>query len=414
MLNALNSRQIRQFNCAKVFRVVQSHGAISRADLARFTRLSPATVTETVRILLKAGYLTEAELGEASGGRPPIMIRINNQRNYIIGIDLDVRKMTVLLCNLGLETISAKTVVLDTINYQEVLATIAAQVECLIREHAVNRRKILGLGLGVPGYVNFTQGLVRFAPNLRWQDEPIKEDLESMLKLEVLVENDAKLSAFGEKWFGAGQEANEMAYVSVKAGLGCGLIFDGEIYRGIDGSAGELGHMTIDPAGPECTCGNYGCWETFADNSAILSRALRATAATPDSMLRSISEEKGRQITIDDLTEAFHMQDPVAVKVVRESAWYLGIGIVNIVNAFNPELVIIGGEIIKAGPQFFEAVKAVVQKRALRVPRERAKIVPSVLGEKACAIGATMLVIENWLSQPNAFRIGKQAVSEWI
>ena len=130
------------------------------------------------------------------------------------------------------------------------MATIAAQVECLIREHAVNRRKILGLGLRVPGYVNFTQGLVRFAPNLRWQDEPIKEDLESMLKLEVLVENDAKLSAFGEKWFGAGQEANEMAYVSVKAGLGCGLIFDGEIYRGIDGSAGELGHMTIDPAGP--------------------------------------------------------------------------------------------------------------------------------------------------------------------
>ena len=198
-----------------------------------------------------------------------------------------------------------------------------------------------------------------------------------MLKLEVLVENDAKLSAFGEKWFGAGQEANEMAYVSVKAGLGCGLIFDGEIYRGIDGSAGELGHMTIDPAGPECTCGNYGCSETFADNSAILSRALRATAATPDSMLRSISEENGRQITIDDLTEAFHMQDPVAVKVVRESAWYLGIGIVNIVNAFNPELVIIGGEIIKAGPQFFEAVKAVVQKRALRVPKNGLRSFPA-------------------------------------
>ena len=101
-----NSRHIRQFNCAKVFRVVQSSGAISRADLARMTRLSPATVTETVKVLLKAGYLTEAELGETSGGRPPIMIRINRERNYIVGIDLDVSKMTILLCNLGLETIA--------------------------------------------------------------------------------------------------------------------------------------------------------------------------------------------------------------------------------------------------------------------------------------------------------------------
>ena len=342
MPSLYNSRHIRQFNCAKVFRVVQSSGAISRADLARMTRLSPATVTETVKVLLKAGYLTEAELGETSGGRPPIMIRINRERNYIVGIDLDVSKMTILLCNLGLETIASKSSALDTIDYRAVLAKIVPEVQALIDERDLEKEKILGVGLGVPGHVNFARGLVRFAPNLRWQDVPLAEDLESKLQMDVFVENDAKLSALGEKWFGAGQEANEMVYVSVKAGIGCGLIIDGEIYRGIDGSAGELGHMTIDPAGPECTCGNYGCWETFADNSAILSRAMRAIAAAPDSVLRKISEKQLRQITMDDLIEAFSQNDPVAVKVVRESAWYLGIGIVNILNSFNPELVIIG------------------------------------------------------------------------
>ena len=224
------------------------------------------------------------------------------------------------------------------------------------------------------------------------------------------MENDAKLSALGEKWFGAGQEANEMVYVSVKAGIGCGLIIDGEIYRGIDGSAGELGHMTIDPAGPECTCGNYGCWETFADNSAILSRAMRAIAAAPDSVLRKISEKQLRQITMDDLIEAFSQNDPVAVKVVRESAWYLGIGIVNILNSFNPELVIIGGDIIRAGDSFFDGIRSVVNKRALKVPRQRANIVPSELGDKACAIGATMLVIENWISQPHAFNLNRHTI----
>jgi len=410
MPSLYNSRHIRQFNCAKVFRVVQSSGAISRADLARMTRLSPATVTETVKVLLKAGYLTEAELGETSGGRPPIMIRINRERNYIVGIDLDVSKMTILLCNLGLETIASKSSALDTIDYRAVLAKIVPEVQALIDERDLEKEKILGVGLGVPGHVNFARGLVRFAPNLRWQDVPLAEDLESKLQMDVFVENDAKLSALGEKWFGAGQEANEMVYVSVKAGIGCGLIIDGEIYRGIDGSAGELGHMTIDPAGPECTCGNYGCWETFADNSAILSRAMRAIAAAPDSVLRKISEKQLRQITMDDLIEAFSQNDPVAVKVVRESAWYLGIGIVNILNSFNPELVIIGGDIIRAGDSFFDGIRSVVNKRALKVPRQRANIVPSELGDKACAIGATMLVIENWISQPHAFNLNRHTI----
>lgn len=410
MPSLYNSRHIRQFNCAKVFRVVQSSGAISRADLARMTRLSPATVTETVKVLLKAGYLTEAELGETSGGRPPIMIRINRERNYIVGIDLDVSKMTILLCNLGLETIASKSSALDTIDYRAVLAKIVPEVQALIDECDLEKEKILGVGLGVPGHVNFARGLVRFAPNLRWQDVPLAEDLESKLQMDVFVENDAKLSALGEKWFGAGQEANEMVYVSVKAGIGCGLIIDGEIYRGIDGSAGELGHMTIDPAGPECTCGNYGCWETFADNSAILSRAMRAIAAAPDSVLRKISEKQLRQITMDDLIEAFSQNDPVAVKVVRESAWYLGIGIVNILNSFNPELVIIGGDIIRAGDSFFDGIRSVVNKRALKVPRQRANIVPSELGDKACAIGATMLVIENWISQPHAFNLNRHTI----
>ena len=229
---------------------------------------------------------------------------------------------------------------------------------------------------------------------------PLGEDLEKAINVPVHIDNDAKLSAIGEKWFGVGQKATEIVFVTVKTGIGCGIIIDGAIHRGIDGSAGELGHMSIDASGPRCACGNYGCWETFADENAIIGRALRELSSNRTSELFKRCGGDARRLTIKDIVLSALDGDQAAIRIVKETSWYLGIGITNIVNAFNPELVIVGGQITGVGNLMFDQINQVVQERALGVPKNRVRILPSMLDNKSCVMGCLAAVVEEQLEDP--------------
>jgi len=379
---------------------VREREPVSRAEIARLTQLSATTVSEAVTTLLRAGFVTEAELGGSSGGRPPIMLRVNGDRGYIVGVDLDVGRVTVALSNLHLDLVGMRTAQLASAEYSYVVREMQREIEELMDNCGVSMDKLLGIGVGVPGHVDFEKGILKFAPNLGWSNAPLKEDMEHAFGVPVYIENDAKLCALGEKTFGVGQQATEIVFVAIKTGIGCGVVIDGSIYRGIDGSAGEFGHMTIDAAGPRCACGNHGCWETFADDNAIIGRALRELAASKDSLLFKRCGGDARRLTIEDVTTALQEGDEAAARIVQETAWYLGIGIVNIVNAFNPELVILGGQITKAGPVLFDTIGSMVRERALGVPASRVQIVPSGLGDMACVMGCFALVAEEQLEHP--------------
>ena len=400
-----DAKYIRQLNCARVFRAVRELEPISRAELARTTQLSATTISETVAMLLKSGFVLEAEAGGSNGGRPPIMLRVNADRGYVVGVDLDVGRFAIALGDLHLNVVGTNTVELACSDYEFVLQAMANGIRELMGGLEIPLTKLLGVAVGVPGQVRFDEGVLKYAPNLGWSEVPLRDDMERILGVPVHIENDAKLSALGEKWFGAGQHATEIVFVSVKTGLGCGIVIDGTIYRGIDGSAGELGHMTIDASGPRCACGNYGCWETFADENAVIGRALREVTSSRSSEILKRCDGDARRLTIGDIVAAARSGDAAAVRIVKETAWYLGIGITNIVNAFNPELVIVGGHIASAGSLMFDVINSVVRERALGVPKSRVQILPSGLDDRSCVMGCLALVVEEQLEEPKTLAV---------
>lgn len=413
MSPTINAKYIRQLNCARVFRAVRELEPVSRTELAKATQLSATTISETVAMLLKAGFVNEAEAGGSNGGRPPIMLRVNADRGYIIGIDLDVGRFTIALGDLHLDVVGTNTVELRSSEYEYVVQAMAGGIKELMTDCRIPMCRLLGVGVGVPGQVRFGEGVLKYAPNLGWSDVSLKDDLERVLGVPVHIENDAKLSALGEKWFGAGQHATEIVFVSVKTGLGCGIVIDGTIYRGIDGSAGELGHMTIDASGPRCACGNYGCWETFADENAIIGRALRELTSARNSEILKRCGGDARRLTVGDIVASARNNDEAAMRIIRDTAWYLGIGITNIVNAFNPELVIVGGHVASVGSLMFDVINSVVRARALGVPKSRVQILPSALDDNSCVMGCLALVVEEQLEEPTTLAVTMLAEARW-
>ncbi|HBT17108.1 MAG TPA: ROK family transcriptional regulator, partial [Firmicutes bacterium] len=207
------------------------------------------------------------------------------------------------------------------------------------------------------------------------------------------------LGAMAEKWFGRGRDAGVLVYVSVKGGLGCGIVNDRSLFLGVSGSAGELGHMSIDPKGPECSCGSRGCWEVYSDEQAILDRAFRALRTSKDSLLFQWCIVENRRLTVDDIVHAANVGDQTAMEIVRESGWYLGIGIANIVNGLNPDMVIVGG-CIAASEIVFDEINRVVQERGLQIPAEKVSLVPTGLGDKVALMGCIALLLDTLLEQP--------------
>ncbi len=233
--------------------------------------------------------------------------------------------------------------------------------------------KIYKIGIGVPGPIDFKSGIVIEPPNLPgWKRVNLKADLSNEFKVPVIIDNDANCAALGEALFGAGQKANNFIYITVSTGIGGGIIIDRKIYRGANGSAGEFGHMVIDPCGFKCGCGNYGCFEAMASGTSIRSRS------GEDAMAIHIKAQQG---------------DKKALKIINETACYLGLGIANLVNIFNPELVIIGGGLSNLGELLLKPARAEFNNYVLALPKKSVKIVRSKLGPRSGLLGAIALCL---------------------
>ncbi|NMB02446.1 MAG: ROK family transcriptional regulator [Firmicutes bacterium] len=394
-----DSAYLRRVNCVKIFCAIREHGRISRSELSVVTGLSQATVSEIVKELVEREFVREVGTECTSRGRPPVKLEVNPTRFYLIAVEIDVGWMVVAVTTLVGGVLAQHREEFYTYDSECVLSMCVRIVNELLKQEGIERDDVLGVGVAVPGQVDLDHRVVTFAPNLRWRDVPLANELERRLELPVLVSNEAMLAALAEKWFGRGKDAQLLVFVSVKGGLGCGIVSERSLFLGVSGSAGELGHMSIDPHGPKCSCGGRGCWEVYSDEQAILQRAVRSIKTSPDSLLFTWSVVENRPLTVDNIVCAANLEDKTAVQVVQETGWYLGVGIANIVNGINPDMVIVGGRIAES-TILFEEINRVVAERGLQIPAAKVCLSPSGLGEEVALMGCIALLLDTLLEQP--------------
>ncbi len=386
-------------NVLSVLQVLRQTSPISRAEIARITGLTPATISSAVSTLMGAGIVHEVGLGESNGGRPPILLRFDPGAFYLAGVDLGVSKIIAAVTDLDGKILSRARVELnEETGKNEILSKLFEATRQVLSAVGPARSKVMGIGVSVPGLTDVVRGVSVFAPNMpSWWEVPVAELFEKEFKLPSWVENDARAMALGEARFGAGRGRQDLLCVNVGRGIGAGIILNGELYRGKRGGAGELGHTTVNPDGPVCPCGNNGCLEVLAAGPALAGAAVRAINEGAKTKITDLVEGRIERVTAEIISVAAREGDPLAGRLIQEAGRYLGIGIANAVNLLCPELVIIGGGVSRAGDILFDEIRATVKKRAFTTMVNLPQIVPSSQGEDASCIGAAALVLEEML-----------------
>lgn len=252
--------------------------------------------------------------------------------------------------------------------------------------------QVKGIGIGVAGTIDFDNGIIVFSPNLPFRNFPLKEAIAETYDLPILIDNDANAAAWGEKVFGAGRGSSEVICVTLGTGVGGGLILGGEMYRGVFGSAAEVGHMIIDRNGPMCACGNYGCLEALAAGPAISKMARAALADKPDSPILKFALGELEKVNAEHLALAAAAGDVLAIQILTEIGEIVGTALTNLTNIFNPEVIVVGGGVADTGELILRVAEGVVKKRAIKPNSEMVKILKAHLGNRAGFMGAGALI----------------------
>jgi glucokinase len=308
---------------------------------------------------------------------------------FLIGVDLGGTKIHTALADREGQVLSEVRIPTEATKGPEwVIKRILDTINQTIQVAGINQGSVLGVAVGSPGPLSIKTGVVHSAPNLGWHEVPLRKLLEERLQKPVYIDNDANLAALGEHVYGAGRGVAHMVFITVSTGVGCGIILNGRVFHGVDGGAGELGHMKIMPDGPLCSCGSRGCLEALASGTAI-ARVARELVATGEgaSILKHSGGNPG-EITAITVTAAAAAGDEEAAGIVAEAARYLGIGISNVINIFNPELIVLGGGVMEIGQPLWQGVWKEVNSKALPSPRMQVRLVSAALGQRAGVLGA--------------------------
>ena len=318
----------------------------------------------------------------------------------ILGIDLGGTNMTTaLMPEDGSRTIAVRSTsthsALGADAVVERMVELAEEsIAAALAETGATRDMIAGAGVGAPGPLDMKEGIVRVAPNLGWRDFPLRQRLADALGMPTALDNDANCATLGEWWMGAARGARHVVGLTIGTGIGGGLILDGRLFHGVSGVAGEVGHTTIEANGRRCACGNYGCLEAYASGTAIAERAREALEAGEESALPGMVGGDLARITAQTVYDAADEGDALALHIVRETARFLGAGVANLLNLFNPEIVVIAGGVTRAGDSLFEPLRAEVKRRAFRSAVDACRIVAGTLPGTAGVVGAAAVFLE--------------------
>jgi glucokinase-like ROK family protein len=397
---------VREINLSIILNTLREASSLSRAQLAVQTGLNKTTVSSLVGELKERRFVREIGYGRSGSGRPAMMLELNPQAGCIIGVEIGVDFVLAILTDFtarvlwrGQEEISPDQAP-EAILERAVYTTRAAIGHYQTSVAPGQDGPLLGIGVGIPGLVDISSGVVIFAPNLRWRDVPVRDAFAAAFDVPIFVDNDANASAMGEHYFGVAQRVHDFVYLAAGAGLGGGVVLDGRLHRGIDGYAGEVGHMTIIPDGQLCNCGNRGCWETLVSPLAVIRRVRQAIEGGRTSLVTQLTEGDLSRISVPLIAQAAMDGDEVARQALEQTAEYLGIGIANLINAFDPEMVVIGGVLSSASAVLLPAVEATIRQRATVRQRDLPPVKASAHGFDACVMGCVALVLHDIIGEP--------------
>jgi len=274
---------------------------------------------------------------------------------------------------------------------QSVINRIFSAIDHLLSQRNIESSKLDSISIAAAGAIDFDRGVITASPNLPgWYDVPLRAMVREKYGVNTFLINDAGAAALGEHRFGAGKGVDNLILLTLGTGIGGGIIINGKLYTGRHGSAGEIGHMTIDVNGPKCNCGNVGCWETLASGTAMAREAIRRVSQGEKSSLTEIVGGKIGNITAEEVSLAAQGGDSLALEVISKVASYLGVGMVNLVNIFDPEMIIVGGGMSKMGDLLLEPARQVVRERAFTLSAQAVRIVTAQLGDDAGVLGAAV------------------------
>jgi len=394
---------VRQMNLSAIMHHLRENPSTSRASLAAITGLNKATVSSLVRELIERQFVHEVGLESGGPGRPAVLLELNPEAGCIVSCEIGVDFVSVISADFAPKIRWRRQEPIDPdLGQREIIDRALTLLHQAVDVGRDQCGVLFGLAVGVPGLVDQTTGTLLFAPNLNWKNLPVGTILREEFDAPIFVGNEANMAALGEQYFGAAQGYDEVLYISAGVGLGGGLVQGGRLVDGVTGTAGEFGHMTMDPEGELCNCGNRGCWETQVSQRALFRHVREALDDGQSSVLEDMTDGSLDQLTVSMVTAAARSDDPVALKALEQVGHHLGVGIASLVNALNPELVVFGGILSLAGDFLLPVVDEEMHRRALRWNREATRVVLARHGFDACVVGGIATVYEAVLAQPKS------------
>lgn len=391
---------VRARNLSLTLNLIRERGMVTRAEIIEHTQLSGTTISSLVNVLIASDFVSEAGIGVSSGGRRPVKLEFNYNVRYVLGVDMGASHITAVIMNLNGKVVASLTRPIDVVrNPTAALEAIRNMVFLLLSQSGIHLEDLLGVGATVPApLIDDRTGrfLTYYMP--AWAGVLPADEIRKLINLPVYIENDANAAAVAEKWWGSGRAWETLAYIKIGTGVGSGLILNNEIYRGFSGTAGEIGHSTIEADGRLCRCGNHGCMESYVGIPGFLQDARKS--------LMGMSQFDGRldSLTVSEVIQAAKDENPAARQTIASAGRYLGIGIANLINLFNPGIIILGGDLVAAGDYLMDSVRASVNERTIPFDTHKEKLILSELGSDAVAIGAATIVIQHSFNEANLYQ----------
>ncbi|WP_405978060.1 ROK family protein [Streptomyces sp. NBC_00158] len=369
---------LHRANLERVVRAVRLAGSLTQAEIARTTGLSAATVSNIVRELKESGTVEVTDT--SAGGRRARSVSLSGDAGIVIGVDFGHTHLRVAVGNLAHQVLAEETEPLDVdASWVDGFDRAEALVGRLVQGIGVARDKVIGVGLGVPGPIDVESGTLGSTAILPgWAGINPRQELSQRLGVPVYVDNDANLGALGELVWGSGRGVRDLAYIKVASGVGAGLVINGQIYRGPGGTAGEIGHITLDESGPVCRCGNRGCLETFAAARYVLP-LLQGT--------------HGPELTMEKVVELARGGDPGCRRVIADVGRHIGSGAASLCNLLNPSRIVLGGSLAEAGELVLAPIRESVGRYAIPSAARQLSVLTGSLGGRAEVLGALALVL---------------------
>ena len=393
VVNTINKRNILD--------IVRNTTQISRVELAQQTNLSLPTVMKLVDEFIAKDLILDAGNGVSTGGKPPKLLQFNYQAHYIIGVDINNSSIDVVLMDMAANVICDQIRdVGEKYSARYVIQHVITLIETVFQLSGVCKEKVLGIGIGIEGMIDNHTAAVRQMPALGWKDINVTRPIYEHFKLPVVVDNDTRAMAMGEKLVGIACGIENFICVNVRYNVDAALVLNGSLYYGTGFSAGEVGHMTVDKNGIPCDCGRRGCLNTVATPRAIEREARAAAAGLKKGQVTQILDMVYGHldwINLYTLIDATENGDPLGISIMRRAADYVGMAIMNIVCMFNPQMVIVEGKLMRNSQVFMQELQDKLEKEKKYLPNSAFALELASLGKHLCAIGAAAFILNRFI-----------------